>query len=459
MTEKYIILALAVYLFICFCCYKWPYATPSSYLFLSNFFILDIPFLSLNTSKLFLLFSFFNIALRLDWKKKFSFFPFLFFMFLLPQIGFLIYYMHHHQYPPTGITHLKASWAFLFIFPLKNKVSEKQVVYFFAFYLLLSLALIFPSSFEYYLDVQRGLGRDLSPRWGDIITKLGGPLWPIMDDNVYENISLSLVSIAPFFFSSLGKNIRYKLAALTLFFFVFTTLYVNQFLITLLMLFFSFSLYFVLYLYVWPLFFQRHRKAVLVILGGGVLFIVALMLNSSVQEDFIKRFDLNPPNNALVKRKECSQLKNIDVMSVNRMRLFSTVLRCSLHEMPFWGRGELSDYGLIHDVHLKLTHTGHSTLIDLFLSFGPFAFLFLLFFYLYPLFLVGKYLFKVKKKKSGLLLKRAVEYQLAICVMVVNICILSVETIYGREALQLTVMITLAAVVFHLSREERKEEF
>lgn len=418
----------------------FPASIAPSYLFLSNFFIVDLPILPMNSSKLYCLFvmlfflkNFFHSP-KQNLKNR-DFWIMAGVLWSIPTIlGFYhlsVWKVWPHLYYWDQI---KALWALGFFFLPAPKISLRVFVISCLAFFAISILMVFPLSFDYYLKTGRGLGRYLAPYWGvKEVTGPDGKFWPIIDDNVYENLSVfsSILGTSLIYFL-IEKRHRYVFLLSILFLLSAYVFYINQFLMTLVML--GLNLLFAMMFFSWR-YRQKHRKQLQILctlvavvgIGSGVFFYQELAQKFS--DRFQKREIANEDHP-----------QNYQIFQMNRLTALKVVFKNFWQNAPWRGYGFFTTYrDIYNDDFAPLTHSGHSTIIDHIISFGLFWGLLGLFVYLVPFLILSFY--------GGRLYAEDPYVFCGFLLVSMSVFLMSLETIYGRESLQVGFLYSLSTIL------------
>jgi hypothetical protein len=410
-------------------CFHRPMAIPAVYLFISNFFVVDFSplHLPLNTSKLFLiplLFYFFWQAIKqkkssFQWKP---FYPLLLFYGLSFFIPALFHLFIFDYWPSLYFSvYAKSLWGLGILFIPEEKRDLRQAFIYLFICFILSLILITPGSIYFFLKTGEGLGRIFSS--STILSpndKWLRPFWQwfVMDDNTSENISLTMAIFFPWLLSRMFINpkkwwmIVVFIVTVPLLFFILLS---NQYMMCIAV--WIIQMFFCLFFFRKQLFSFYHPRFLLFI---PFTFMIILMIQS-VQKNpfFLNRWTYN---------------EKLPISNQNRITLITKYSKQWLKTEPLKGLGYPKTFE--HRPDQIANHTGHSTIIDQWISFGFPLGLISSFLFFYPLILIFQ--------RRLLLSQQSFVFSSLICFFV-TFLFLSTETIFGRESLQ------LGSVLFILS--------
>lgn len=435
-----------------------PMAIASIYLVLSNFFVLDLPIplpffsssFTWNTSKIYAvgIICYFGYCFFIKKQERISPHPLyryyaigIFFSIFIPTFSHLYFWKLYPGLFSNPL--LKSLWGLGIFFIPKQKLSLEKFAYYLFWGFLVSLILITPESVSYYLQEKEGLGRYLvASNSKPLFLGLGKKYWFAMDDNTCENFGILSI---PLVFSFWNSLFSLQKRAIFLYGFIFIyylgILYINQYLTPILLLMIHSGICVGRNVFLeknqGPSFLRRG-----LILGVCAFFLFAF---GHILEHFLIRFTVLE--------------KTLQATSVSQKMDNSNRVSVFLHS--FFHLSEdilLKGVGLIRDYESTKTPfpggeshlTYHSTFLDFIISFGLPVGLIANFIFLFPFFL-----FFVPKLRP-ILRVQGKEGAFGFLIFL-TIFILSFESIYGRESLQLGVAIFFSSLfLFFCTEQEQK---
>lgn len=410
-----------------------PMSIPAIYLLLSNFFIVDLPPSILNTSKIYALgiFIYFLFYLPNGWQRARKYWPYILGIFSAIFIPSLMHYLYWKQLPLLfTIPMLKGLWGLGFLLLPKEKISWTKLFRYLFYALIATLVLITPESISYFYSKGAGLGRTLvASNTKHLLAGFGKQFWFVMDDNTYENMSIMSIPLILAFWHDLALCLWKRFVPICiLFFYYLFVLYINQYFMPFVLL----GINSVIGL-IWIIKFKVKTVAKIPLITV-FMCISALTLYIEKKSDFSKRFIIQEKTLAATNIQE-----KLD--QSNRISLFMhTFLNIEAHDI-FFGVGMPKDYEkpVTPRVGGENILTHHSTLVDTIVSLGFLAGPLANFIFFIPLFL---YLIPTVRRNLG------IDCKIAFFLLFSTVLLLSFETIFGRESLQLGVTMAFSSIFF-----------
>lgn len=411
-----------------------PFYIPGLYLLLSNFFVIDLPFIPINTSKVFAIFAIISLIKRA--KKDLPHLNYLqvriaivlttLMAVLAPSI---YHYLTWKDWPyPFLNTNIKGLWGLLFLFIKTSPKNIRDLFNAAIFCCVTSILLVAPGSIFHYLSQGKFIGRHFMTLWSEypIKSQRNVLYWFIMDDNTCENVAVTSSVFIAWALQGLYQRGRKVLPAvgLSLAFLIFIFL-INGYFINIVLFLFTCFLFFLLY----PAF-SKGKKNVVISLYCTLTMVISTFLLT--QTHFYKA---NFSNKLVLDKMEALKVESL--MEMNRISLFATIIKNWVGQGLIKGEGFVKSYDLSYTSGSMVT--GHSTILDNFISFGIVFGLMANMIYFLPAMLLCFYL--TRPGRDLIVLN--------FLLFLASALIVASGSIFGRESLQVGAYLSISSILIN----------